>query len=168
MNVISSISGIIVMASAFAATVLGQDITVEKNLLKEWRCLDPNTTVIQNDGIIACENKTVKEVGGVVQSVSINQNSAKPVLVACENKAEGVSGDIEGANYAIYLDVTYTDDTRAWGVRAAFKTGTHDWEKASLTYTPDKPVKTITYYILLRNKTGKAWFRNALLAEIQN
>ena len=39
----------------------------------------------------------------------------------------------------------------------------HDWQYNSVTVTPTKPIKSVAYYVLLRNKTGKAWFDDVSL-----
>ena len=156
--------GIAVLACGCVFSVLGQDNGA--NLLKTWNFYGTkDSTVIQADGIIACECKIEKDSSGVNQSVVLDQKEAKAIEFSAESKAENVSGDMEPGNYAIYLDIVHPDGSSTYGVTAAFKTGTHDWEKASLSYTPTKPIKSLTYYLLFRNKTGKVWFKNAVLIQ---
>jgi hypothetical protein len=145
-------------------SVLGQD--AETNLLKQWNLFGTKgSTVIQDDGVIACENKGEKDASGVVQNVILDQTEAKTLEISGESKAENASGDLDRSNYSIYLDIAHTDGTKTYGVTVAFKTGTHDWEKVSLSYTPTKPIKSLSYLMLFRNKTGKVWFKNGVLIQ---
>jgi hypothetical protein len=137
-----------------------------ENLLKNWSVYgEKDTVVIQDDGVIACECKSAKDIAGVVQDVKLNQTEAKPIKFSAESKSEMISGDLDSENYSIYLDIEHSDGTFTYGVSAPFKTGSHDWEKASLSYMPSKPVKSLSYYLVFRKKTGKAWFRNAVLIQ---
>ncbi|MFA6101222.1 MAG: hypothetical protein WCV67_00640 [Victivallaceae bacterium] len=156
--------GIAVVACGCVCSVLGQDAGA--NLLKQWNVFGTKgATVIQDDGVIACENKDEKDSSGVVQSIVLDQTEAKTIEISGESKAENASGDLDRSNYSIYLDIVHTDDTKTYGVTAAFKTGTHDWEKVSLSYTPTKPIKSLNYLMLFRNKTGKVWFKNGVLIQ---
>ncbi|MBR3924087.1 MAG: hypothetical protein IKJ45_13295, partial [Kiritimatiellae bacterium] len=60
--------------------------------------------------------------------------------------------DAFALEYSIFLDVFYADDTAAWGRKADFRLGTHDWEEAKGVFVPDKPVKKIEVYALFRSK----------------
>ncbi len=156
--------GIAVVACGCVFSVFGQDAGA--NLLKQWNLYGTEgSTVIQDDGVIACVCKSEKDSSGVTQAVTLDQKEAKAIEISAESKAENASGDLDVSNYSIYLDIAHPDGTYSYGVTAAFKTGTHDWEKASLSYTPTKPIKSLSYYLLFRNKTGKVWFRNAVLIQ---
>jgi len=155
--------GIAVLVCGCVFSVFGQD--AGKNLLKQWNSYGTEGgTVIQDDGVIACVCKTDKNSSGVVQIITLDQKDAKVIEFYAESKAENVSGDPD-SNYSIYLDITHPDGTKTFGVLAGFKTGTHDWERALLAYTPTKPIKSLCYYLLFRNKTGKVWFKNAVLIQ---
>ena len=156
--------GIAVVACGCVFSVFGQDAGA--NLLKQWNLFGTEgNTVIQDDGVIACLCKTDKDSSGVTQTVTLDQKEIKAIEFSAESKAENASGDLDPGNYAIYLDIVNSDGTYTYGVTAGFKTGTHDWEKASLSYTPTKPIKSLSYYLLFRNKTGKVWFKNAVLIQ---
>lgn len=166
MKSMGKILGALVIAGTFAFCGLAEDSVAVKNLLKTWNSYGTKgATIIGADGVIACENKTEQDASGVVQTLVLDQKEAKPISFSAENKTENVSGKTDVANYSIYLDITYADNTKKYGVTAAFKTGTHDWEKASASFTPEKPIKSLSYYMLFRKKTGKVWFRNAILTE---
>ena len=154
------------LAGALALGVMCSVGAAEKNknlLNSKWAIYGKSkTTTIDKSGVIACENKTNKSLSGVTQRVDLNQKTAQPIYLSAESKAEKVAGSAS-SKYAIYLDITHTDGSRTYGVIATFKTGTHDWQKAERSYMPKKPVKYLSYYLLFRWKTGKVWFRNAML-----
>ncbi|MCF6175881.1 MAG: hypothetical protein L3J71_08945 [Victivallaceae bacterium] len=155
------------MLSAIAFTGLADDNKNPENLVTKLRLYNkkqPLTTVIQADKVIVVENKTLKDIGGVIQVVKLNQTEIKPIFFTADSKAESVSGTPD-SSYAIYLDITHTDGTRKYGVIAKFKTGTHDWETATKSYTPEKPIKAISFHLLFRKHTGKVWFKNIVLIE---
>ena len=104
---------------------------------------------------------------GAVQSVELNQRRAEPIVAACQSKAEGVSGPAD-RDYSVYLDLLYADGTPLWGQVASFPAGTHDWQRRQVVILPEKPVKRITFYLLLRGHGGKAWFRDPELREIHS
>jgi len=153
--------GIAVLVCGCLFSVFGKDNGT--NLLEKWNIM--GGSIIQDDGVIACECKGEKDTSGVVQEVALNQTEAKTIEFSAESKAESVSGDMSAYDYSIYLDIVHPDGTSTHCITAAFKTGTHDWEKASLTYTPTKPIKSLSYYLMFRNKTGKVWFKNAVLSQ---
>lgn len=55
--------------------------------------------------------------------------------------------------------MVFSDGSVAYGIKAYWNTGSHDWQYASSCYRPTKPIREISYHILFRkNATGKAWF----------
>jgi hypothetical protein len=95
---------------------------------------------------------------GVSQTVTLNQTQPEPIVAAAWSKAEGVGGGRD-SDYSLYLDLIYTDGTPLWGQIDAFNVGSHDWEKAQVIVFPEKPLKSVSFHILLRRHAGKAWFR---------
>ncbi|MFA6293351.1 MAG: hypothetical protein WC637_16315 [Victivallales bacterium] len=141
---------VVLMFSFFAAVSYGQKAET-KNLLKSW-----------DGGAAASEEVNVKDSVG--QTVVLDQKEAKVISFSAESKAENVTGDSD-VYYSIYINITYADGSKKDGVNCLFKTGTHDWEKSEGSFTPEKPIKSLQYHILFRNRAGKAWFRNATLIE---
>ena len=141
---------VVLMFSFFAAVSYGQKAET-KNLLKSW-----------DGGGVLAEEVNVKDAVG--QTVVLDQKEAKVISFSAESKAENVTGDAD-VYYSIYLNIVYNDDTKKDGVNCLFKTGTHDWEKSESSFTPEKPIKSVQYNLLFRNRAGKAWFRNAILIE---
>ncbi|MFA7184920.1 MAG: hypothetical protein WC082_08510, partial [Victivallales bacterium] len=120
---------------------------------------------IQGNGEIICDNtvKVAKHVG-VRQYITLNQSKPMPITFSAESKCESPEkkDGKPGYKYSIYLDIKYTDGTARGGIIAPFNIGTHDWEKAERTYTPEKPIKRLLY-VLFYMRPGKAWFRNVSL-----
>ena len=85
--------------------------------------------------------------------------SRAPVIIGAESRGE----DVACGDYCMYADIWHSDGTAKWGVRANFRPGTHDWEKAGAVYVPTKPVERIRINYLCRKGTGKALFRNGFL-----
>ncbi|MBN2566113.1 MAG: beta-galactosidase, partial [Candidatus Eisenbacteria bacterium] len=84
------------------------------------------------------------------------------LLVSAWSKAAGVSGE-KDSDYAIYVDVSYTDGTHLYAVNVPFDTGTHDWQYASVAVDVAKPVKMFALHLLFRGShTGTVWFDDVL------
>lgn len=157
---------IVVMALVCAAALLG---AAEKNLLSaKWNIygkkIAGQQTVIQKNGQIDCNVTLAKKgMAGVNQGLNFFKKPLTGTITfGAESKAENVKGN-PSSNYCIYLDLTFTDGKRLYGQIAPFKAGTYGWTKSSKTIKLPKPVKSISYYVLFRNVTGKASFKNIYL-----
>ncbi len=156
-----------IMAAAVIAGLTMAIMAQEGNLLSEkWNIYAKSTTtqIDEKTKEITCKNEAPKTISGVVQTVMLNQEAPKAITFSVESKATDVQGTLL-SNYCVYLDLGMLDGTNVFGRTAVFKGGTHDWEKAELTYTPEKPIKRVNYYILFRNVTGEASFRNPILTQ---
>ena len=89
-----------------------------------------------------------------MQTVKLNQTRPEPIVAVCESKAEGVSGAAD-SDYSLYLDLVYADNTPLWGQVASFSTGTHDWQRRQVVVLPEKPVKQVSFYMLLRGTEAR-------------
>lgn len=155
-----------ILAACLAVFVLGVSAQ-EKNLLSpKWNIFRGSKTTVIDDktGTITCKNTAPDTMAGVVQTVTLDQKTPAPIYFSGESKAVKAEGPAAG-NYCLYADVRLADGTYVWGRIAAFKPGTHDWEKAEFKYTPEKPVKSVSFYVLFRKMTGEASFRNITLSE---
>ncbi len=144
--------------------VIGLD--AEGNLVRQtvWGKYGNGVAAVFENGTATFTVEETKSNQGLVTSINVNQTEAKPIVFGAESKAENVSGAVS-ADYSFYLDITYTDGTRKFGVIAPFKTGTHDWEKSERRFVPDKPIKLARAHLLFRNKSGVVSFRNAFFNE---
>ncbi len=100
----------------------------------------------------------------LTQSVTLDQTQPTPILAGGWSKAENASGDPDG-NYSVYLDITYSDGTYLYGQIAPFSTGTHDWEYRSVLVEPAKPIKSLSFNVIFRFRTGTVWFDDMSLKE---
>ncbi|MGA2031836.1 MAG: hypothetical protein ABSG68_06250 [Thermoguttaceae bacterium] len=116
----------------------------------------------QGDWFVCDNGAEGRSRRGASQTVRLNQVRPEPVVASCWSRAEGVSGGTD-SDYALYLDLVYTDGTTLWGQTASFSTGTHDWQHRQVVVLPQKPIKTLSFHMLLRGHAGKAWFRDAEL-----
>ena len=119
------------------------------------------------NGVFVCDNGSDSRAQrGVSQTVVLNQEKPEPILAVAWSRAEGVDG-ARDHDYSLYLDLRYTDGTPLWGQVASWSVGTHDWEKAQVLVFPEKPVASVSFYMLLRGHAGKAWFRDPELKVVQ-
>ncbi len=147
---------------AVAKKVLGVE-AAGRNLLKAdgWR---PWQKGFERDGgVFVCDNGSDGQVQrGVSQTITLNQDTPSPILATAWSKAENVGGG-RNSDYSLYLDLLYSDGTPLWGQIDSFDVGTHDWEQARVVVFPAKPIKSLSFHMLLRRHTGRAFFRDAEL-----
>jgi len=130
-----------------------------KNLLgpDKWSAYEQG---FQRKGaVFVCENGGAASAKrGAAQGIALNQTQPEPIVASAWSKAEGVTGSADH-DYSVYVDLVYTDGTSLWGQVAQFKTGTHDWQRSQVAIFPEKPVKSLSCYLMFRNHGGKASFR---------
>ncbi len=96
-----------------------------------------------------CDNGPDTQVQrGASQTIALNQTRPEPVVATVASRAEGVTGAPDN-DYALYLDIVYSDGTHLWGQTAPFDTGTHDWQTRRVVIVPEKPIRTVSMYLLL-------------------
>ncbi len=118
------------------------------------------------DGFVCDNGAETAARRGVMQTVELKQIRPEPIVAAAWSKSEAVTGS-PGADYSVYLDLTFTDGSQLWGQTAPFATGTHDWERREVIVLPEKPVKRLSFYMLLRGHGGKALFRDPELRVVK-
>ncbi len=136
------------------------------NLLQAdaWRAYEKG--FLPEADALLCDNGSEATLRrGAVQTVELNQRVPEPIVASAWSKAQAVSGNRD-SNYAVYLDLVYQDGTPLWGQAAPFEVGTHDWQQGQLVVLPEKPVKRVSFYLLLRGHSGRAWFRQPELRAI--
>jgi len=138
-----------------------------ENLLKSDAWTGWQRGFTREDGVFACDNGSDAHAQrGVSQTIVLNQQKPEPIVAVAWSKAEDVGGTRD-SDYSLYLDLRYTDGTPLWGQTDSWTAGTHDWEKAQVVVFPEKPVASVTFYMLLRNHAGKAWFRDPELKVVR-
>jgi len=134
-----------------------------ENLLKAdgWRAWQEGFE--RRGDVFVCDNGSDSQVQrGVSQTVTLNQRRPEPIVAVAQSKAEGVGGG-RNSDYSLYLDLVYSDGTPLWGQVDTFGVGSGEWEKAEVTVFPEKPVKSVSFHLLLRRHAGRALFRGAEL-----
>ena len=138
-----------------------------ENLLKPdaWR---PWQTGFQRRaGVLVCDNGDDAEAQrGASQTITLNQKEPEPIVAVAWSKAEGVTGSPDN-NYALYLDLVFTDGTPLWGQTAPFAVGTHDWQRRQVIVLPEKPIRSLSFHMLLRGHGGAASFRDPELRVVR-
>ncbi len=114
-----------------------------------------------------CDNtEAAGQRKGVLQHVVLDQKVAAPIIASAWSRAENVGGNSDG-DYSVYLDLVFDDGTPLWGQTAPFPVGTKDWSRREVVVFPEKPIKSLTFYTLFRNHSGKAWFRDLELRTVE-
>jgi hypothetical protein len=134
-----------------------------ENLLKPdaWRAWGQGFER-EGDAFVCDNGGDASAQRGASQNVVLDQTRPEPIVATASSRAEGVTGSPDG-NYAIYLDLVFTDGTQLWGQTAPFSTGSHDWQDRRVVVVPDKPIRSLSFHLLLRGHGGKAWFRDPRL-----
>lgn len=140
----------------------------QKNRVKNnWRIWanSKGTIIDARTSEIYCKNMTDQEKAGVWQEIILNQTQPEKLLISAESKADRIPAGARTAssNYCIYVDITYTDGQKQFGIVAPFEYSNHDWEKAETAFTPSKPVRSANFHLLFRGAAGDVVFRNITL-----
>ena len=121
-------------------------------------CADRPRSLPDETGIAGCTVHT-NRYGTVLYDFTYDKPDKTPIILGAWSKADRV----DGGDYCMYADVWYSDGSVKWAVRANFRHGTHDWEKATAVFVPTKPVAKISVRYLCRGTDGTARFRGGYL-----
>lgn len=137
------------------------------NLLEDDRWEPWSEGFVREANQWVCDNGKNSDSGrGAVQRLTLNQTTPQPIVASAWSKALEVGGTSD-VDYAIYLDLVYSDGSERWAQTASFKTGTHDWQRARLIVFPERPIRSLSFNMLMRNHSGKAIFRDPELRAIE-
>lgn len=130
------------------------------------RCAKVGEGFVREGAEIVCDNGSDATVHrGANWVVKLNQSAALPFTVTAESRALTASPE-SSTGYSLYLDITYTDDSKLYGQIARFEHApAKGWQKKTVAIVPDKPVKHVSCYLLYRNVPGGARFRAPRLVE---
>ncbi len=112
------------------------------------------------------EHPDAEGVGGVFEQVQLDQTRPQRLVITGWSRAEGVSDD-PNSDYSLWADLQYIDGTFLYGQAAPFDTGSHDWQRRELVIDPVKPVAWIKVFGLFRKHSGRAWFDDLSLRQIE-
>ncbi|MCE5239392.1 hypothetical protein LLH23_13005 [bacterium] len=137
--------------------------------LKPWAAaatesLSLDTQVFRSGKQSLCFSNPTRRDTQASVGVTLNQKQPTPILVQASAKGENVEGQ-PGKGFSLYVDIYYMDGTPWYGNTRDFPTGTTDWQLGELYLEPAKPIKVVNVYLLLRGKSGKAWFDDIAVME---
>ena len=150
-----------------AKKVINLDATDALRLVEPVGVYPYNEGFVETDGVYVCDaGDATDKIFGVSRRYVLNQETAAPIVATGWSRAEKVGGSV-GSDYSLYIDLEYADGTMLWGQTAPFATGDADWSQERITIFPEKPIKSLTFYGLFRNRSGKASFRDLELREMK-
>ncbi len=100
-------------------------------------------------------NQTMADTSYARQTITFDPPIRHAIRISGWSKAENVK---VARDYNIFVDLKYADGTPLWGHIAAFAPGTHDWQYSEHTIDVTKPVKTVDFFVFLREGKGTVWF----------
>lgn len=190
-----SVAPWIVFTSAGADTPMGDNLLANPSFeqtsgatLDAWSAYESGYQVGAAEGRSGNALRLVRPTGdpgsyGASQTVTLSQTEPRPVYLAGWSKADGLTGEPDGAA-SIYVDISYvtTTDDPANGCEPgpsepcalygqipspAFETGTHDWQRSDAFAVPAYPIDAVHFYLLLRGAhEGTLWFDELELREV--
>lgn len=141
----------------------GELKTDDGGKIRHWNMLDKQCRYFVENGHVGggtLENRKAPDFA-IFQEISFPEPDRSPLVLRGESCSVNAG---YGGDYCIYADVYHTDGTVRYSIKAKWRPGTHPWEETAICHEPDKPVSKVIVYVLLRNSTGKALFRNITLS----
>ncbi len=134
----------------------------------EWASMFSADTVARGGEKSAlCVNETDEGINGVMQQVHLNRPLPFDLILTGWSRCEDVAGEPD-QHYSLWADLQYMDETFLYGQATRFDTGTHDWQQREVTIRPARPVKSIKALGLFRRHSGRVWFDDLSLREIES
>ena len=87
---------------------------------------------------------------GAWKVFTYDKPTTDPIVFSGWSKAQ----EAAAADYCMWLDIHYDNGEAAWGRKAVFRQGTHDWEPAHGVFVPRRPVVKIEAFALFRALKG--------------
>ena len=129
-----------------------------------WQRLGQYGSRIEN-GLVRLDATERQSSFSICQTVSFDPPIQMPIAfsVKCKSDLSKLQDTC-----SLYLDVFYDDDTPLWGQTASFpSTGTFDFRERENSFVPEKPIKSIQVFLLLRQAQGTAWFDDIHVGPLQ-
>lgn len=131
------------------------------------RPLTPETARTYGAGFVregtdyVCDNGSDTHASrGVSWHVVLDQERPTPLVFTAEGRAEDRDAGPSGG-FSLYLDITYCDGGHLWGQQAAFDSDpAAGWQTRTVDLFPEKPIRSISAYLLQRGRPGRVRFRN--------
>lgn len=159
----------------------------ESGVFTDWKPYRGGYSVSEGrdgQGVLLQRNEGDTAQYGIYQTVTLNQKVKKALFFSGWGKTKNLSG-VPDAAASIYLDIKYItkDEDPLNGCdpnvvpncalygqipNPRFDTGTHDYQKRYGFAVPLYPIKTVSFYLLLRGEHyGKIWFDDVELREVE-
>jgi len=110
---------------------------------------------------VRCSLPDATDRTGLTQRLSLQQESATPLLVSVWYRTQDVTGPPH-RSFALVVSVEYLTDTRPGQTDDAFifpfETGTHEWTQLREVIVPEAPINFVHVHCEMKNRTGTAWF----------
>ena len=138
--------------------------------LGNWNGYDIGFTFVpdagrEGAGAIRCTADGPGQRHGATQTVVINQEQPRRLIISGWSRAEGLQAG-EDSDWCLYVDITYDNDENLWGQKAIFDPAVEGWQRAETVIEVARPVRTAAVYALLRgDATGTVYFDDLFLAE---
>ncbi|MGI6401830.1 MAG: hypothetical protein ACOX0A_06960 [Thermoguttaceae bacterium] len=174
--VIATIVALAASATAFAANPVTVLTPIGIDSLEGFAAIEPEAgPMAYEDGYEEVEDRVyqcvVDETGedrqGVRFSYRLDQTEPIPILATCQAKGEGIAGSPD-SSYSLYLDIEYVDGTFLYGQTYPFPVGDSEWTRGQVVVLPEKPIKRVAAYGLLRYHSGVASFKDFALYELKS
>ncbi|MBE6378487.1 MAG: hypothetical protein E7051_06695 [Lentisphaerae bacterium] len=152
----------------FAALLLCGAEEAKNHITGQFELLRAGKNTISNkDGIVTITLFQKLNSGGAREIFHLNQSKPVAIEFGAESKLDtGLDGKA-GVDYCVYVDLVYADNSRTYQLIAPFSITAHDWELKTRKFVPRKPIKTVVFYLLYRNRDkGTVQFRNAFVREV--
>ena len=114
---------------------------------------------------VRCANPSADVAHGASQSVTLNQDKPRPLVVAGWAKLEGVSGPPD-YHCSVYLDLRLKNG-ESWPMKiAVFDPAKTGWQYSEAVHEPPTPIATASVHVFLRERAGTAWFDDIYVGEL--
>ena len=111
-------------------------------------------------------NEPLSETHGATQVIDLNQAQAHPILFSGWAKVLCVTG-VPDIHFSVYLDVELEDGTWLYGQTLQFPTCPQGWVYREGYVCPEKPIRRVHFYTLLRwTHVGQVLFDDLGLYEL--
>jgi len=123
-----------------------------------WKALDGNAGL---EGETFRLNASQEQPAAhLLQVITFDPPIKMPIFLAAQCQSDMV----RLSDYcALFLDVIYDDETPLWGKIVGFPKGRYDFRHGELSFQPEKPIREIRAYLLIRKAEGTVWFKDVFI-----
>ena len=110
--------------------------------------------------------RPLEDTGSATRTVEVGQDQPAPITARVWVKTEDLTGEPD-IQCGLRIAAHYTDGTPGWSfIMLSAPEGTNDWQMLEQTVTPQKPVRSLSVSLLIRQPhTGTVWFDDLSLTD---